>query len=100
MCTRNMARAYSYGRHSTALQAQGNSLPRQTEFSTAYAAKHGVSLDTFLTYFDKGVSGFTGAIRAKGALAASCMPSKPATVSRWHTKPACRSTLHPPQPLS
>ena len=69
MNTRKMPKAYSYVRFSTALQAQGDSLRRQTELSSQYAAKKGLFLDTSLTLFDKGLSGFTGENRTKGALA-------------------------------
>jgi len=69
MTTRKMPKAYSYIRFSTALQAQGDSLRRQTELSSQYATKHGLYLDTSLTLFDRGLSGFTGANRTKGALA-------------------------------
>jgi hypothetical protein len=51
-----MAKAYSYIRFSTALQAEGDSLRRQTELSSEYASKHNLFLDTSLNLFDQGIS--------------------------------------------
>jgi hypothetical protein len=49
--------------------AQGDSFCRQTELSSQYADKHGLFLDASLNLFDEGLSGFTGEIHTKGALA-------------------------------
>ena len=69
MLIEKMAKAYSYIRFSTAIQAQGDSMRRQSELSAQYAATHGLVLDTSLTLHDEGLSGFTGENRTKGALA-------------------------------
>jgi DNA invertase Pin-like site-specific DNA recombinase len=69
MLLEKMAKAYSYIRFSTAIQAQGDSMRRQTELSAQYAAKHGLALDQSLTLHDEGLSGYTGENRTKGALA-------------------------------
>lgn len=58
-----MTRAYSYLRFSTPEQMQGDSFRRQTNLAAEYAAKHGLELDTQLTFHDLGVSAF----RAKNA---------------------------------
>lgn len=64
-----MARAYSYLRFSTPEQMQGDSFRRQTSLAAEYAAKHGLELDTQLTFHDLGVSAFRGKNAEKGALA-------------------------------
>ena len=61
-------KAYSYIRFSTPEQANGDSFRRQTELSNHYAEEHGLILDTSLSLFDLGLSGFTGENRSKGAL--------------------------------
>ena len=58
--------AYAYSRYSSPSQASGDSLRRQLKASLAFAEKHGLELDT--TLVDKGLSGFTGENRVKGAL--------------------------------
>jgi DNA invertase Pin-like site-specific DNA recombinase len=63
-----LPRAYSYVRFSTPEQAKGDSLRRQTELSNRYAEVHGLTIDTSLSLHDKGLSGFTGENRSKGAL--------------------------------
>src|SRR5919106_809754 len=55
--------AYSYIRFSTPEQAKGDSLRRQTEAAKAWCARHGVRLDTSLTFRDLGKSAFLGAHR-------------------------------------
>ena len=54
-------KAYSYLRFSTPEQMQGDSYRRQSEAATAYAKRHGLDLDTRLTFEDLGVSGYRGA---------------------------------------
>jgi DNA invertase Pin-like site-specific DNA recombinase len=51
---------YSYLRFSSAEQAKGDSVARQTELRDAWLAKTGAVLDSSLTLEDKGVSGYTG----------------------------------------
>jgi DNA invertase Pin-like site-specific DNA recombinase len=63
-------KAYSYVRFSTPEQAEGQSFDRQTTQAQEYAAKHGLELDTELTFQDLGVSAFTGQNAEKGALSA------------------------------
>jgi len=62
--------AYSYVRFSSAEQAKGDGLRRQTERRDTYVAKHGLTLDTTLSLRDLGVSAFKGANASKGALSA------------------------------
>ncbi|HWX07267.1 MAG TPA: hypothetical protein VN065_15685, partial [Bradyrhizobium sp.] len=50
-----MTRAYSYVRFSTPDQAKGDSYRRQTEAANEYARRHGLVLDTELTFTDLGV---------------------------------------------
>ena len=69
MVKSNMPRCYSYIRFSTPEQALGDSLRRQTEMSEKYAQEHGLIIDKSLNLFDKGLSGYTGENRKKGALA-------------------------------
>ena len=59
-------KAYLYSRYSSPSQAKGDTLRRQLESAQEFAASHGVELDTQTK--DKGVSGYTGANRVKGAL--------------------------------
>ena len=61
-------KAYSYIRFSSPEQEKGDSLRRQTELSEKYALSHGLTLDTALKLTDRGLSAFSGAHRAKGAL--------------------------------
>ena len=75
-------RAYSYIRFSTLQQAEGDSLRRQTELSLKYAERHGLSLDTSLSFQDLGLSGFTGENRSKGALASFLHAVQTGLVSR------------------
>lgn len=63
-----MAKAYSYIRFSKPEQASGDSLRRQLELSKAYAAEHGLELDTTLKMTDLGVSAFRGKNLTEGAL--------------------------------
>jgi DNA invertase Pin-like site-specific DNA recombinase len=60
--------AYSYIRFSSALQERGDSIRRQTEMSTKYAAEHGLVLDNSLNMRDEGLSAFDGSNIDKGAL--------------------------------
>lgn len=62
-------KAYSYIRWSSAKQTLGDSLRRQTELAEAYARRHKLDLD-IASYQDHGISGFTGANLATGALGA------------------------------
>ena len=52
--------AYSYLRFSSAEQAKGDSIRRQTKLRDDWLAKSGAMLDTSLTLTDAGVSGYTG----------------------------------------
>lgn len=67
---RDAPRAYSYIRFSTPDQLKGDSLRRQLDASTAYAAEHGLILDEHLNMRDLGVSAFRGANIEKGRLGA------------------------------
>ncbi|MFM0567062.1 recombinase family protein [Paraburkholderia caledonica] len=60
--------AYSYIRFSSAPQERGDSIRRQTELSTKYAAAHGLVLDDSLNMRDEGLSAFDGSNVDKGAL--------------------------------
>lgn len=62
-------RAYSYIRFSSAQQAEGGSLNRQTALSQSYCKKKNLVLDDSLTLRDLGVSAFRGANVRDGALA-------------------------------
>lgn len=66
--------AYSYARFSSAPQARGDSLRRQVENAEAYAAAHGLTLDTQLR--DEGISAYVGTHRRKGALAGFVQKAK------------------------
>ena len=59
-------KAYSYLRFSTPEQMRGDSYRRQSEAATSYAERHGLALDTNLTFEDLGVSGFRGANASEG----------------------------------
>jgi DNA invertase Pin-like site-specific DNA recombinase len=65
-----MAKAFSYARFSTPEQKRGDSLDRQVRQTEAYCAKHGLQLDTELTFRDLGVSAFHGQNANGGALGA------------------------------
>ncbi|ALV07308.1 recombinase family protein [Roseateles depolymerans] len=64
-----MPTAYSYVRFSSAKQADGDSLRRQTEITEAYARKHGLTIDP-RRYADLGVSAAKGKNFKEGDLAA------------------------------
>ena len=61
-------RAYSYIRMSTDVQLRGDSLRRQLEASSDYAAKHGLELVEESRLQDIGISAFKGANVSEGAL--------------------------------
>lgn len=61
-------RAYSYLRFSTPEQSKGDSFRRQTKLAQEYADRHGLILDTEVTFRDLGVSAYQGRNRAAGAL--------------------------------
>jgi DNA invertase Pin-like site-specific DNA recombinase len=63
-------KAFSYLRFSTPEQARGDSHRRQTQLAADYAKRHGLTLDTEITFRDLGVSAFRGANRVTGALGA------------------------------
>lgn len=65
---KSMPKAYSYLRFSTPEQSKGDSFRRQSEAARAYATRHGLELDTKLTFRDLGISAFRGKNREKGAL--------------------------------
>ena len=58
--------AYSYVRFSSAAQAEGDSLRRQTEGAADYCKRKGLTLDTELSLRDLGVSAFRGNNAAVG----------------------------------
>src|SRR5206468_1443297 len=62
-------RAYSYVRFSSAQQAEGGSLNRQSELSRAYCERKKLTLDDSLTLRDLGVSAFRSDNVREGALA-------------------------------
>lgn len=51
---------YSYLRFSSAKQADGTSIARQTSYAKAWADRHGMSLDTTLSMADRGLSAYHG----------------------------------------
>jgi DNA invertase Pin-like site-specific DNA recombinase len=63
-------KAYSYMRFSTAEQAKGDSLDRQSRMAREWSDQRGVPLDTELDLTDKGISAFLGANAETGALGA------------------------------
>lgn len=65
-----MALAYSYIRFSTPEQLKGDSLRRQLDLSERYVKANNLTLDTSLTFEDKGNSAFHGKHIKKGALGA------------------------------
>src|SRR6266404_1030847 len=62
-------KAYSYLRFSTPEQSRGDSFRRQTAMADAYAARHGLTIDTSVTLEDRGISAHRGLNRTEGALA-------------------------------
>ena len=65
-----MAVAYSYIRFSSAEQRKGDSLRRQQEESSRWAATHGITLDTSLNINDLGTSAYRGKNVVDGGLGA------------------------------
>ena len=65
-----MPKAYSYLRFSTSHQMTGDSYRRQSTLAKQYAARHGLELDTGLTFEDLGISAFRGSNARSGALGA------------------------------
>jgi DNA invertase Pin-like site-specific DNA recombinase len=61
-------KAYSYVRFSTPEQIRGDSLRRQTDAATRYAALHGLDLDETLKFRDLGKSAYHGANEETGHL--------------------------------
>src|SRR5689334_1241100 len=61
-------KGYSYIRFSSAEQALGDSSRRQAQLAKEYAARHGLELDTELTFKDTGVSAYRGRNAADGRL--------------------------------
>jgi DNA invertase Pin-like site-specific DNA recombinase len=64
----NRPKAYSYLRFSTPEQERGDSFRRQTQLAADYAARHGLDLDTELSFQDLGVSAYRGANAETGRL--------------------------------
>jgi DNA invertase Pin-like site-specific DNA recombinase len=62
------ARVYSYIRFSTPEQAMGDSERRQLDDARRWAARNGQQLDDSLRLMDRGLSGYHGDHRKKGAL--------------------------------
>lgn len=67
---KQQAKAYSYIRFSTAKQAGGDSLRRQTERSTEWAEANGYTLDDSLRLRDLGMSAYSGDNVVRGKLGA------------------------------
>jgi DNA invertase Pin-like site-specific DNA recombinase len=61
-------KAYSYLRFSTPEQSRGDSFRRQIAMADAYAARHGLTIDTSVTLEDRGISAHRGRNRTEGAL--------------------------------
>lgn len=61
-------KCYNYVRFSSAAQAAGDSLRRQTEGAEKWAKEHGYTIDDTLQLDDKGVSAFKGKNASEGAL--------------------------------
>jgi len=59
-------KAYSYLRFSTPEQAKGDSATRQTLAALRWCERHGIELDTELTFRDEGISAFEGTNAEKG----------------------------------
>lgn len=68
MTLTNRPKAYSYLRFSTPEQMKGDSHDRQWRAAVDYADKHGLDLDTNLTFKDLGVSAFRGKNAETGQL--------------------------------
>jgi DNA invertase Pin-like site-specific DNA recombinase len=75
-------KAYSYIRFSTAEQAKGDSLDRQSRMAQEWAVRRGAQLDTELDLTDKGISAYLGANAETGALGAFLMAVSVGTVPR------------------
>jgi DNA invertase Pin-like site-specific DNA recombinase len=60
--------AYSYQRFSSPVQADGDSIRRQTAAARAWCERHDAQLDTSTTYQDRGRSAFHGKHRQGGVL--------------------------------
>jgi DNA invertase Pin-like site-specific DNA recombinase len=82
MTVEGLPRAYSYVRFSTPDQMKGDSLRRQTSAAEEYAERHGLILDTDLTFRDLGVSGFRGRNAEDGRLADFLAAVQTGTVHR------------------
>lgn len=61
-------RVYSYMRFSSAKQASGTSIERQTEYAAEWAQRCGLKLDTALTLRDEGMSAYKETHVKQGAL--------------------------------
>src|SRR5919202_870899 len=61
-------KAFSYLRFSTPEQMKGDSFRRQAVLAQEYASRHGLDLDTDLTFRDLGVSAFRGKNAETGRL--------------------------------
>lgn len=61
-------KAFSYIRFSSAQQAAGDSLRRQTAATEAYCQRHGLTLDKTLNLKDLGISAYKGKNLSEGAL--------------------------------
>ena len=59
-----------YGRYSSNQQSEGYSEDRQIQKAQAFALRYGLSVDDQLSCFDRGLSGYHGHHRSKGALGA------------------------------
>lgn len=70
MSSRDKPKIYSYTRFSSAEQGMGDSERRQYEAAKRYAKAKGLMLDESLRMTDRGLSGFHGVHRKKGALGA------------------------------
>lgn len=70
----------TYGRYSTTQQSDGQSEDRQDETNEAYAAKHGMVIAE--KFWDRGLSGFSGAAEEKGDLGRMLAKIEAGTISR------------------
>ena len=68
MTVKPKPRLYSYIRFSTPEQSLGDSERRQIDGAARFAAERGMKLDETLKLTDRGLSGYHGAHRKKGAL--------------------------------
>jgi DNA invertase Pin-like site-specific DNA recombinase len=75
-------KAYSYMRFSTAEQAKGDSLDRQSRMAREWAVQRDVQLDTELDLTDKGISAYLGANAETGTLGAFLLAVSIGTVPR------------------